>query len=449
MIVLYTILIGMYFIGLFVDWNVLNYIVGTLAVLSCVLSFKGANRLFQAAGIIFLLTGTGLFLFQGRPFYEVPLYMTSNITLLALFFVIPFMNSVIIIGRYDRNVNSLMKMKIDHLGQLYNRTSLATFLLGGFLNVATLPLIENVVKQSLLDKANSLKNRFISEAMLRGYTLALFISPMEVLVILSVDYTETSYLTLLPLLIIFVIIIALTIWLVSSKYKQIELGKEVNKRYITLTKHTIFKITTLLIYLILFTVSIIFINDVTRIGLLQTVGLTIVPYSLIWAASIRRFKSFIHYVIPFWKQRTLSLNSYMVLFLSVGFFTSNLNDSIFLDYIQQPFKELIHLPLLLFVFIQFLFLFLAMVGFHPIVTMSILGGVLTPLVAEINPISLAIVLISSSLSTVMAGPFNISVSLTGNLLNVNPYAVSRWNLLFALFFSSIGTGMAMVILQLG
>jgi hypothetical protein len=105
-----------------------------------------------------------------------------------------------------------------------------------------------------------------------------------------------------------------------------------------------------------------------------------------------------------------------------------------------------HWPVLLFLLIQVLFLGLAMIGFHPLVTISILGEAIQPLLGEINPLSFAVVLISSGLSTVMAGPYNITVSLTGSLLHQNPYRVSFWNIGFAFLYSSMGTMIALLML---
>lgn len=46
----------------------------------------------------------------------------------------------------------------------------------------------------------------------------------------------------------------------------------------------------------------------------------------------------------------------------------------------------------------------------------------------------------------MAGPYNITVSLTGSLLHQNPYRVSFWNIGFAFLYSSMGTMIALLML---
>ncbi|WP_174727474.1 hypothetical protein [Mesobacillus harenae] len=453
MIVLYSLLFFIYFINLIINSSALSYITGVLAFLAFFFSIKGSSRLFQIISIIFIVVGFSIFFGQQRSLTELPLYMVSTIPLLAVFFVLPFINSIIIVGRYDQQVNKLLKVKIHHLGQLYGRTSLVSFLLGGFLNIATLPLVKTVVQRNLIDRTEQLKNKFIAQAMLRGYVLSLVISPMELLVILSIEHTDVSYLRILPWLFFITFLILTFDWIRGSRtFKQFKLedGEEFKTRSqelnAALNKRMKRKIFSLVFYLLLFMISIISFNQLFDIGFLQTIAIIIIPFSFIWAQTIKRIKSYIEYSIPLWKLRTLNLRDNMILFLAVGFFTSNLSDSIFMRYIQEPFALLSGSPILLFVSIQLLFLGLAMIGFHPLVTMSILGAIIDPILLVINPLSVAIVLITSGLSTVVSGPFNISVSLTANLLNINSYKISYWNVGFAFLFSSVGTILALYLL---
>ncbi|MBU8880712.1 hypothetical protein BGM26_17300 [Bacillus sp. FJAT-29790] len=454
MIFLYNLLFLCFFINLIIDSASLSYVIGILALFAWLFSIKGASRLFKVISILFIIVGVFIFFGQQRSFTEIPLYMTSTISLLAVFFVLPFINSIIIVGRYDQQVNKLFKVRIQHLGQLFGRTSFAAFVLGGFLNIATLPLIKAVVDKSLVGQKETLKHKFISQAMLRGYTLSLVLSPMELLVVLTIEYTHVSYLTFLPWLVVFTGLLFIFNWIIGFKsYQRFPLEKtegteDLNGEMNAETKRfMIRKISSLLLYLLLFMLAIILINKTLSLGFMQTIAIIIIPFSFLWAISIKRLKSYITYSLPLWKNRTLGLKDNMALFLAVGFFTSNLNDSIFMSYIQEPFSILTETPILLFVCIQFLFLGLTMIGFHPLVTMSILGGVIDPIIHTLNPVSIGIVMISSALSTVMSGPFNISVSLTATLLNnINSYKISFWNLGFALLFSSIGTIIAICLL---
>jgi hypothetical protein len=76
----------------------------------------------------------------------------------------------------------------------------------------------------------------------------------------------------------------------------------------------------------------------------------------------------------------------MVQFIAVGFFISVLIESGYTNILLQPFALLAEKRFLLFVSIQCLFSGLAMVGFHPLVTISISGQILEPFIPTIKKI---------------------------------------------------------------
>ncbi len=448
MLYLYGLLFISYFLNLLINVEWLSYFIGVLAMVAWFVSIKGSSKLFSTISVIFVGIGVFVFFLEGRVLTELPLYMTSMVPLLAIFYVLPFINSIIIVGRYDQQVSKLLKVRIHHLGQLYGRTSMVTFLLGGFLNLATLPLVKAVIEKNVLQFNEKLRNKFIAQAMLRGYVFGIIISPMELLVILTIEYTHIPYLHILPWLILITLILILINWLIGHfSYKKHDLAEEGEQMPSTRTKQLMKqKVFSLISYLILFMIVIVGVNKLLHIGFLQTIAIVIVPFSFIWAILIKRLKSYVTYAVPLWKTRTFGLKSNLVLFLGVGFFTSNLSDSSFIDYLQEPFTKLSHYPLFLFIFIQVLFLGLALTGFHPLVTLSILTAIIEPILQIVHPLSLSLVLITSALSTTIAGPFNVSVSITGDLLHVNSYKVSLWNIGFAFLFSGVGTVIALCLL---
>lgn len=448
MIVLYSLLFLFYFVSLIVDSLWLTTGMGILAILSWLFSIKGSSLLFRVISILFVVIGVLVFFLEGREIAELPLYATSMVPLLAIFYVLPFINSIIIVGRYDQQVSKLLKVRIHNMGQLFGRTSMVTFLLGGFLNLATLPLVKAVIQRNISHIAENLRNKFISRAMLRGYVFSIIISPMELLVILTVESTHLPYLTVLPWLLLFTFILILLNWLIGylsfKKYELTGEGQEIEG--VAAKRQMKRKVISLVFYLALFMVAILSVNRMLDMGFLQTIAIVIVPFSFLWAISIKRLKSYITFAIPLWKKRTIGLKDNLVLFLGVGFFTGNLGDSGFIDYLQEPFTHLSQYPVFLFLFIQVLFLGLALTGFHPLVTLTILIAIVEPVLQMVNPLSLSLVMITSALSTTIAGPFNVSVSITGDLLHVNSYKVSFWNLGFAFLFSGVGTIMALCLM---
>lgn len=446
MLYLYSALILLYTINVFAVSRTLECIVGILSILSLALSFQRADRLYKSTGSVFMIVGLLLYMDSGLSWTKLPYFMNSTIILLVIFYVLPFINSIIVVGRYDQSVNKLLKIRTDHLGQLYYRGSLVSFLLGSFLNIATIPFVEAVLRKNLQSITVKLRHLFISQVMLRGYALSLAWSPMEILVAISVDITQISYLQYLPWLLLFSFVLLLFDWALGFRYRKYQLQLDEEKQAAALNMATVRRIFALLVYLSLFIAAVVGVRSLLAISFLLAVALVIVPYSIIWALIIRRGHTFIMYSLAQWKIRASSMQSYVVLFLAVGFFISILREAHYLEHIQEPFSSLADVPLLLFAAIQGLFIGLAMIGFHPLVTMSILGEVVQPLLGQINPISIGIVLITSGLSTVMAGPYNLTVSLTSSLLGENPYRISLWNIGFAFLYSSIGTFIAFILL---
>ncbi len=81
--------------------------------------------------------------------------MTS---LLALLFVLPYMSTIIAVGKYDRALGQMIRKPPQlTMVRLYRRTSLMTYMLTLFLNVATVPVVVSTVRAQV----SQLKDAFI------------------------------------------------------------------------------------------------------------------------------------------------------------------------------------------------------------------------------------------------------------------------------------------------
>lgn len=140
------------------------------------------------------------------------------------------------------------------------------------------------------------------------------------------------------------------------------------------------------------------------------------------------------------------MQNFIVLFISLAFFANSINGSSFLEVIQAPLTAMADKPLLMMMIIQLLFIFLSMFGVHPVATIGILGSVISTLINVMNPLSLAIVLVTSAVSTLTVGTYGLVVTLTSVNLGQNPYRITWQNMPFALVFGGIGTLTAYLLL---
>jgi hypothetical protein len=438
---IYSTILFLFIINMFAVNSVLAYIVGILAIPMLLISFVGATKLFRIIGSIFLTVGMALFLYSGIPLYKIPLFMTSTMPLLAFLAVLPWMNSIVRAGRFDRRMNEIMKSNVSDLGKLYVRSSFTTYILAAFINLSALSLSQEILMVNMAKMKKKLKESFISRTTLRAFAIAIAWSPMEIMVAMTVDATGVSYLSYLPYLFLCSILVLFIDWLwgrrrfKSVPYNPVEGGtiRELKPRKVAV------QILQLLAALTVFLSLVVTIGNHFELNFILSVTLMILPFSFGWALLMKRWHSFLAIGWKSWKIRTNSIQNFVVLFISLAFFTSSLNETPFLQLIQQPFLASTEKPLVILFLIQMTYLLMCMIGVHPVATIGILSEVLKPLYGMVNPLSIGMVLITGALATATIGAYGVTVTMTSMNTKQNPYRITLRNMPFALFYGTIGT----------
>jgi hypothetical protein len=437
----YSILVVLYIISKFLPSFFLTFSIGIVSIIALALSLFYAKGLYLITGVCFFIIGTGLFIYNDLPWYTFLLHFEPMLGLLSLFLVLPFINSLIRVGHYDKNLSLLLQQGVSNLSQLYRRSFIVCHFLGLFLNIATLPLLVNSLHVTLSKLPKHTADKFYTQNLLRAYALCLTWSPMEVMVSTSIDLTAVKYYEIFLILISLAVITLLFDWTLSSyKYKKIYISIE-NKTDICFKK-VYRKIIEMLGMLVVFILLVSWIQHILNKGFLFSVVLLLIPISIIWATLIGKTKRYFALTLPYWKIRTTGLANYFFMFLSAGLFVEMLDYSGVLSILQSLLISESEKILLLYLTIGGYFLFTSLIGFHPFVSITLLAELLQPILSGVNPISLTIVLISCSLATVMYSPYNVSVSILSDQLAVNPYRLGAWNIGFAIMYMLISIFMA-------
>jgi hypothetical protein len=444
----YSFIFIIYIINVFLGNEVLNYILGILTIIILIISFPLASRLFKILGGTFLAIGSYLYFTTGQPLLNVPELLTSNLSLLALLAMLPWMNTVVQSGRFDRSLNQLIKSDVSDLGQLYPRSSIITHTLAAFLNLPAATIAQEVLKTNFASLSKELRNSFITTATLRGYSLALAWSPLEITLAVAIFTTGVDYVSLLPwlLLIAVVTILVDSLW-GRIQYKKYAFGNAVkDKQPDIYVKELTKKISHLVLSLALFLTLVILLGNLFQLGFSLTVTLLIFPFAFVWSMVMKRSRRFLVIGWNTWKTKTNTMQNFIVLFISLSLFSNSLNQSSFLDFIQKPILLVSDYPFILLFTLQAIFVFLSLFGIHPIATVGILTGIITPLLEIMNPVSIAIVLITGSVATFTVGTYGLLVTLTSVNLEQSPYRITLKNMPFALFTGLIGTLVAYLLL---
>lgn len=446
--ILYSIVLITYLINVFIENEWANSIIGAITIPMLLLSFIGASRLFKILGIVFIVTGTFLFIQSGLPVQDALIFFTDNLRLLALLTVLPWINSVVRAGRFDRRINQLMKANVSDLGKLYVRSSITAYTLISFINLSALTLTQGVLLENLSNLSKKLKDTFISQTTLRAFSMALVWSPMEIIVAISVDATGVSYITMLPWLLL-ISLITMTMDNVWGKfhYRGVPYQATSNEGIRNFSiKSIVFQFVHLFFALVTFLTLIVITSSLLDLNFILTVTLVILPFSFIWSFIMKRVRSFIAIGWKTWKIRTNGMQNFVVLFVSLSFFSNSLNATPVLGVVQHPFMVVADYPFVILFFIQMTYLILSMFGIHPIATIGVLMEVVTPLYQQINPLSIGIVLITGALATATVATFGVTVTMTSMNTRQNPYRITLKNMPFALAYGGVGTIIAFFLL---
>lgn len=444
-LLVFTLLISLYIVHQLFPAYILSYFVGLLAAASLTISFKKANGLYLKTGAVFLIIGLFLFFLSGQPLLTFFLHFHSMLGLLSLFFMLPFIHSLIHVGHFDTQLNKLLTLRTTNPNQLYRKSSFVTHILGMFLNIATIPLLYTSLKPSLDSLKEQVKQHLYTRNLLRSYALCLSWSPVEVLVSVTIDATKLKYYQIAPITFGLMVVVLAIDWMLFSRQSK-RLPNIIQSAETNANPHRIKRKTLQLAFMLLsFMTAVSLVDAWIGKGYLFAVVLTIIPFALLFSSVIKKRKQYIAVSVPHWKERTRQLSNYMCLFLSAGFFVDMLLATNSMQPIQAFIVNISDHAIWVYCVIGLYFLITALCGFHPLVSLALLVSMMAPVIHELPALPIAIMLIVAGTSTVMFSPFNVSVSLLADLMKVNPYRITRWNIWFASLYISMGIACAAII----
>ncbi|MEI3607667.1 hypothetical protein SPD48_18445 [Pseudogracilibacillus sp. SE30717A] len=432
-------------VNVFLELPFINLLLSICAIIMFLFAFVKATVVFKVLGIVFVSIGTFFYLTTSVSFADTIYVLKNNFPLLTLFMMLPWMNSVVRSGRYDSLLSKIMKVNTKELGTLYNRSSLATFSLATFLNLPAITISQSIIKSNLKTVPKRLRNQFINMASVRSYTMALLWSPLEILVAVGVFVTGVKYIQVLPWLLLVVVLIFIIDNLIGKiRYKKYPYREGGKAR--TFTKKDFKKISGLIGALVLFLVIIVVAGYFDKIDFIMTITLLILPFTFLWAIAIKRLRRFTVVGWNAWKNSTNGMHNFIVLFVSLALFSSAITDSDASTFIHGFIMKFSDSPLLLMIAIQLFILMMSLFGVHSIASIGILSGLMVPLMEIIEPISLALILIISSVSTFAVSTYGLLVTITSFNTEQNPYRITFDNIAFTLICGSLGTILAYLLM---
>ncbi|WP_461479522.1 hypothetical protein [Paenibacillus sp. PvR148] len=439
------------------SFQILKPLLSVLAVAAILVSIPKSGRGAKAFTLLFLGGGTWFLLQTGTNLMEYILSFGDMLYLLSLFAIVPVLAIPIKIGKYDEAIQQLLERKNRTDIEYYGFITAISFLLGSFLNLATVPIMYHSIKNAVAKWAGEQTNKFVLSSIIHGFAVSVAWAPVSgvlgvVLTVTKVDW-QNIMLTLWGISVCGLFVnwmIYLQVRRLGPRFKLVERGMKYsvsmrgeesviaaaldsNGMQSSNPTLKIMQITWIIVILV---VLVLALNSVFQVGIVLIATVIALPFAYVWSLLLKKGSLFLKGTSSYARDQLPALSEQFAIFLSAGFFVRAMNESGYHHYANACFVELNHwmggqtflilLPVLTVAF--------AFIGLHPIAVITLLGESLNPNQLGISPEQLTIALTGGAVLTFLIGPFSGTLGIISTLARKSPFHVIGWSLLQALGF---------------
>ncbi len=438
--VLFLSVISLYLLStLMPEWEI-GPLLSILCFIIVVLTFRLAKRFLQILGGIFLGLGVLLLWTSGSQWQNYILAFGPMLDLLTMFTLIPILGIPIKIGRYGEGIQAIIQKKVKTSGHLYMMTSGISYFFSIFMNLATLPMTYYSIRPALASFPVRNKERFMSRAISRGFAMPLLWAPVTPIVGIVITMTGVSWGSILPYVIPLSVLGLGLDWFIGSRKSQRMAiphpGESVHETAAALETGYAGRpgrVFQILVAIAIFNLIVSLAEKQFSLPFLILVSLIVIPFAFSWSLFLKKGKEFGNQLIEHLQTFSMSMKDQFFIFLSTGFFISAINFSNFNETLYgwiAAFIDVAGVEVFLII-LPLIPLGLAFLGLHPAVSLALMIEGVNPDAIGISPHILTVAMLSGAVSSFLVGPYNATLGLMSNIIKVNSYKVSNWNIPFA------------------
>ncbi|MFB5663244.1 hypothetical protein [Alteribacillus sp. HJP-4] len=376
-----------------------------------------------------LMFGTGHLIYfqQGLSFSSWQTGLLENLPLVALFVAVPLFSYPLKNGGYVDYVYKLSHRFLKRPITLFSNILLSTTMLSSFMNLGSVRISYDLFSEDIQQR-----QKFFTKALAQGFSISMCWSPYFAGVAIIVNMLELS---LFPFIFWGLLLViggtAVSLGLIYKEARQIEL-KEADypsvpelpaQESIKMKKGAELAFVFGLMFLLLFIADLFF--EINLVVMISIVGFL---FPLLWSLMIRESRSFFgsmkhyrHTVLP-------NLHNEAVLFIAAAFFAEMVKRTAIADAMQMMFVYFNRASsFFIILLIIFLIAFLAFLGIHQILTVSLIGASVPLSSMAVNAETLGLAMIAGwSVATIISPVTALNLTL-GNILNKSPIQVGLWS----------------------
>lgn len=430
------------------------WVLSGASLLIIIVAIREVKGFVRGLGAFFLLAGFVLFLMSGLGGWEMFRGFGQMLNILSLFAIIPLIALPVQLGQYAVRLQEMIQRNVRHTGVLYSLTSMLSYLLSSFMNIATLPMMYHSIRPSLNLFPIEQKDRFISRAITHGFAMPTVWTPVTPIVGIIIEMTGAQWSSILSIVIPFslaglLLDIVMGVRVASRRHKSLasdawnELAASIQQQSASMPVANSAKAShpaQIVLGILLFNALIFTLERTTDLSFLLIVTISVIPFAFAWSLFLGKGRAFLGKCKETIPQQVLKMKDQFFVFLSAGFMISAIQAS----GVGHEINEWIHMVKVLvgsdvfLAMVPFIPLALAFVGLHPAVALALTAESLNPAALGISVELTAIALLIGASTAFLMGPYNATIGLMANLCGQSNYRVSNWNAPFTLVYIFLG-----------
>lgn len=397
-------------------------------------AFYYSSRVFPAQGnqspyhYPFFTGSIFIFLTNGFAWKHLFFSLTKNMSIIALVISVPFLSLPVAKGGFGDSLKGFYQRYVRTSRSYLAYTTIVTYLLIFFVNVAAVPLVFELVDTQW----RQYPKRLTAAAVTRGFSAATIWAPNVISIAIVLQYLPVTWHQLAPgaaLISVLVLLAGLLIEWFRKAENQVmvpECSNQVDWK----------KIFELLLTGLILIFLILALNPIFGLSVVQAVPVVALVFPCLWV--LLKEKRAI--LVPEFKRYFVSLPKYsreVVIFTAAGSFAEAVQYSAFSDVLAGYIQSMHFVSPVVFCLLLLWFIIAAsIIGIHPIITVTVFISSLDPANIGISIMQFAFLLLVGWSLGICVSPVGTSSVLTASHLDEEPSKVGTvWNLKYAIIIS--------------
>lgn len=414
-----------YMLSNLLPYKVLEYATQVLAIIVLIESIPLSEGIPRKISLVLLVLGAFLSWYSKAGVFLWLRGFGQNVGLITIFILTPQLAVPLKLERYTTALADLYRAHVNSRKRLCFLSMFLTHFISVIFNIGSIPVVYNLVRGNIREDTE----RLVLTAISRGFATSIMWSPYFAAMALVLSQMDIPWFSILPVSFTLAMVSLCTGFLLD--YRQWAGSNDVRRGF-KISKSSQSVLLGLFASGLGVTIWMLAVEWLTGLNMILIVGLTAILFPLLWSLGAGHGPVYRQEIKKYFSGTLPLLRNEIVLFLSSGFFSSSVANSGAGKYLAAVVQMIAgHGQFLAQSAILFSTVLLALIGIHPIISVSILAASLHPPIAGFSAQTLAVTLLTSWAIANISSPFTATNMMLAGFTGRTSMEVGlRWNITY-------------------